>query len=737
MFVNLVGHVAAAILLQSTVEGSQAASIPEQDHPQPNPARAQPGQAVQASPPGAQEQSEIVVRGEKPTVDSRLDRKVYDVSKDLSRTGGSAADLLEHIPFLSVDLDGNVSIRGDSNVQVLVNGRVSAQLSGTSLGAALQQFDASRIAKIEVLTTPPASFSGSTSAGVINIILKPTVSGNSLTLASSVGSAGRFNLAPTGEMTLGFLRLHASLGLRRDVRERNARDHKTIGGEDGMPLLLLDQTRLTKSRRLGATASGGASLTLSGRDHADLDLTYSNRVDHPVYDEDDTSSPSPLAELGLPSSRSHLGRESQFNTSASITLRHDTDAKGNGVNLTASTSESRGMQDFRFVELFSGFPQTLGYLQRTNSLELARQFSLGYDGPLFGADNVSAGYELTLDRASSDQLQTIPAVRGSEALLDPRFSGALRYEQDFNAGFVSYRTSLKKWTVEGGVRVESVGTHLNPSQPVDTSRSYNLDLLPSLHIDRTVGEGGSVNLGYSRRVTRPDAASLIPYPVLQDASTVREPNTDLIPQYTDAVELGFVSGGGSKNRSYTAYFRRTNNALFLTSTVRDGITYVRLGNAGQSESVGAEAARTGRLAPSISYTLSGSVSYNRVSNARGEGDHSEVTYNAKSAATWSISKTSTLQANVTAVGRRPTPEGFLIGYRQLDLGFRQVLSKRVAATITVSDLLATHKDGYEIQESDFAESLTRQQRGRIFSVALSWTPTLKKSNASDRLGYED
>ena len=163
----------------------------------------------------------LVVTAQRPKTQTLIDRQVYTVSGNLQATTGSAADVLNEVPSVDVDADGNVTLRGDPNVTILVDGKRSAQFTGPNAGLSLQQFPASQIDRVEVMTNPPAQYTAEGSAGVINIITKrnrnPGVSGIA---RASVGNDGRYLVRLDGAYNTGPLKLSLGAGYRRDIRER-------------------------------------------------------------------------------------------------------------------------------------------------------------------------------------------------------------------------------------------------------------------------------------------------------------------------------------------------------------------------------------------------------------------------------------------------------------------------------------------------------------------------------------
>lgn len=200
----------------------------------------------------------VVVTAQKTPVQTLIDRKVYSIASDLQSTSGTAADVLNELPSVEVDADGNVSLRGDSNVTILIDGKPSAQLSGAAAGDGLLQFPASDIDRIEVITNPPAQFKADGSGGVINIITKKTrKAGPSGTEQISLGNNRRYVLGAGGNFNTGQLDLSGGLGLRQDDKQRIVTSHRAATDPISTELVLSHQDIEEHLRRLTPSLKAG------------------------------------------------------------------------------------------------------------------------------------------------------------------------------------------------------------------------------------------------------------------------------------------------------------------------------------------------------------------------------------------------------------------------------------------------------------------------------------------------
>lgn len=697
--------------------------------------RSESGQTDQPSSSLLQEPTEIVVRGVETKVVNGLDRKVYDVSGDLAAAGGSAADLLEHIPFVSVDTQGNISIRGDSNVQVLVNGRISPELNGLSVSSALAQLSANRIAKIEIITTPPAQLAGGT-GGIVNIILKSAKDATSFNVNTSLGSAGRFAVSPVAEATFGSLRLNTSLNIRNDIKERSARDVKIIDVEDRNVPQELDQARIIDTRRVVTTVKGGVNLRISQKDSLDLQLSDSIRDDNPILRERSSTNIVNYPYFYYPTYRQRGGDERQINRSASITLRHDTNRTGGGLEVSFSTASGINRQTFSYNELgtFSKLP--VSYVQYSSVFERVSEGSAGYDGPLFGSDNASAGINRSIDQATTSQNQLSSADVGGDFYSSVDFSGYFKYKQVLNAIYLNYRITRGGVTVDGGWRYEHAET-LAGTGGLNSSLAKQANFLPSLHARKRLGASSSFTVGFSRRLTRPDAGDLISFPVLQDGYTIRSPNGNILPQVANTFEASVESGAGSATSSYNVYYKDIENAMVLRSSIFGGVTNSTLVNADHLLSFGIESAKSGRVSRVFKYSISSGISIDRIRSYAYSLSRGVLNYNAKASLTWNINHANVMQASFSSTGLRPMLQGFLVGYQQLDLGFRRTLGRGLSATITVSDIMGTHRDGFQIDDVGFHDRMVRRQHGQIAAFSLTWSASNKTHNTPERFKYEE
>lgn len=318
--------------------------------------------------------STVVVAGKRTDVINEVDRKVYRVDNDLQASSGSAADILNNIPSVDIDIDGNPSLRGDASVTVLIDGKPAGQMQGKNRGVALQSLPAAQIARIEIMTSPSAEFSPDGSGGIINIVTRSTrKTGRSATLGASVGDHGRRNANASGGLNTGPLSLDGAIDLRRDVRERTL----TTDSVAGVEVDHADRFEHNVKDRIGLRA--GAKWSPSERQSVGLELEYANRADQRAFQERAVSGDAIEHRTGR-------GGEPRIDAGASLSAEQKLAHEGEAISLFLQRTHARETEQL-----------TSDTLDGEGALRLR-----AHDGveQLFGMSKATLAYVRALDGAT-------------------------------------------------------------------------------------------------------------------------------------------------------------------------------------------------------------------------------------------------------------------------------------------------------------------------------------------------
>ncbi|HVZ30743.1 MAG TPA: outer membrane beta-barrel family protein [Asticcacaulis sp.] len=675
-------------------------------------------QAPAQTPPAAGGTTTVVVTGQRPQVSRKIDRKVYRVDKDLQSKTGSASDVLNNIPSVAVDMDGNISLRGN-NVTVLVDGKPSPQFSGPLRGDALQQMPADQIEQVEIITNPSAQFKPDGSGGIINIVTKKARKDGTSGVASvNIGNDGRFNAGLSGAATKGPLTLSGGLNFRHDDRARTLDETRTAT-TGGAPVTTA-RGSTDHVRRDGTSTRGSIEYALTDQDKLTASANYSLRTGDRHGSEHDAESTS--AGTTSDTLRTTSGRLRNIDNGASLGFEHKFDQDGEELSVSLQHDSSIEKERYTYLNTFT-VPATgptrdwlrLGYAEATT------EFSADYTLPFGEGHELQLGYDMERNESAFDNAGGPTDATGTNTT-DPALTNAFNYRQVVNAAYATYQTTAGKFGVLAGLRLEQtdVRSHSITGNAV-AARGY-FKVYPTLHLKYTLSDEQSLTASYSRRVERPDAEDVNPYTDHQDVHNLRAGNPNLKPEETDSFELGYTYETAPRSYDLTAYYRRTQNGVTdITTVLSPDVTLTTKQNLLSSRSGGLEFAANGRLLPKLDYTLSGNVYYRQIdANTVGLDTRANVSYSAKTSLNFKPTAADTLQLSGNFNGKRITPQGYVDPVSTYNLGYSHQIRGNLNLVATVSDLLNSQKMHSHIVTTGLNGDITRHQQGRVAFIGLTY-----------------
>ncbi len=555
--------------------------------------------------PAATKLQEVTVVGQKPLIEDKIDRLIYNADQDLTNTGGNAADVLQKVPSLTVDADGNVQLRGSGNVRVLLNGKPSPFLAN-NLAEALKQIPSDQIKSVEVITSPSAKYDAEGTAGIINIITKksfvPGLNGNvGLTLGNRNSSLSSSLYARRGKfgtnLSLSGFQYNVPKGFgmyRKEFRE----------GED----VVTTQTG-------GGRVYGGGGNVQLGLEY-DLDsvnlLSAGVQLNTGRYKGDGsqktiTSESGPYQQIG---NNTH----NQFSPlSADINFGYTRIIKPKQELTVLGQFSQFKMESFIDQNRHTLGDQQLYYLQHNTNQSMNRETTLqtDYVHPFTDKSTLEVGVKSIFRRAySNTQYQVHYPLEDRQDLEDNNFN----YTQDVAAGYLSYKvTLLKNYAAIIGVRYEH--TRLKGAF---TSTQTNLDesyqhIIPSLAVSRTFKENHTLKLSYTQRLQRPHIFLLNPYRDIRDPKSVFYGNPKLAPELSHLYEIGYSTFFKTSSVSTALYVRKINNAIQqVTPEIIDGISQNTFANAGKLLSYGLNVSGSTKPVPALNLNGNLNLYYNQI-----------------------------------------------------------------------------------------------------------------------------
>jgi outer membrane receptor protein involved in Fe transport len=702
-------------------------------------AGAQTHAASSAPAPAKAVVQEVVVVAPTQGKQTRIDRTVYAVADNLQATSGTAAELLNDVPSVAVDPDGNISLRGDSNVTILVDGKPSAQFSGAARGLSLLQFPANQIQRVEILTTPPAQFKAEGSAGVINIITKKSgkaglSGGGQLTF----GDKRRYVFALDGSYNAGKLRMSGGVGLRQEGKERLTTDSRTALDPVSSQFAASQQTIDEFFRRLMPSAKATVDYDLNERQSVGVSFSHRELTGTRYFDQHDLSG-APGGAFAGDSNRHSDGHDWSVDASQGLHFDQKLWRQGETLSLSLQSSASREQERYAYRNTFALPPAAPAFDDlHLNFALLKTEFSADYDLPLANGHEIKLGYDLEADHNAFDDIadNDDPVTRLPTR---PTVVNHFRYRQQVNAAYGQYQAPVGPWQVQAGLRLEAADVSMLQIVGDIPGGRHDFGAYPSLHLDRNIGDMGRLSAGVSRRITRPDPEALNPFLDQQDTHNLRAGNPNLVPQDTWSYELGYTSKWSGVNWGATAYARLDRNSVTdVTQPISADVVLTTKANLPQRRSSGIEFSGNGKLGGKFSYALSGNLFYSQIDAAAlgAAGLRSTTGLNLKASLDWRPTGADTAQVSISRADKRLTPQGYVSAVNLVNLGYKRELRPDVALVLTVSDLFDGQKNQRLITTPQLHDNYVRYQVGRTALVGLVYTFGVSKKAKPNGFEYE-
>ena len=705
---------------------------------------AAPGLAAGAeSPPPPAESSldTIVVQGQKFDVESRIDRKIYSVPDEAQSELGTLSDILSVIPSIDVDPDGIVSLRGDTNVLVLIDGKPATQLQGSKAGENLQSISAKDIERIEILTTPPAQYKAEGAAGVINIITrkrraKEVASGS---LQGSLGDGGRSLVSANGNY--GGKRFSTSLnaGYREDYRQRTVESEVT-GSDPTTGQVLVSRNRIGEHDiRNIPSIDFSSEFDPNDRQSLSGSASWTRRGGLRTYTQVDDST---LGSGAVTSSTERLSRghdpENDYNTTLGFTQKFSQPGETLDLSLHRSISHQRERYDYTNDSFVPSAPTFYNYLTFTEDHGVT-EVDLDYALPLSKTQSFKLGYAFEEDDYGFDNLGADVDPASGVHTINPSLTNDFNYRQHIHAIYQSYQASIRAWTVLAGLRTEYTTTDARQITDKSSTPSRYTDVYPSLHVDRTLSDQSTLSFGASRRVTRPDPSFLNPYVDYEYTPNINAGNPHLRPQFTQSFDLGYEYEGRSTAYGLTGYYRRNKDSFTdVTQYLGGGLSLTTKSNLPRNDSAGIEFNLAGHLFQKLSYSLSGNAFYTQIDAAAlgVPGLKSTTGVNAKAKLDYRPTASDSAQITFTRTDKRLTPQGYISAINVVNLGYKRALTASLSGVATVSDLFSGQRYQRVASTPLFTEVYRRSVEGRVAFVGVIYSFGATKKEKESNFEYD-
>jgi outer membrane receptor protein involved in Fe transport len=667
---------------------------------------------------------EVVVTAERAVMELGLDRKVFNVEKSIAAAGGSAEDLLRQLPSISVDLEGNISLRGSGNVRFLINGRPSG-LVGSDPATYLKSLSATNIERIEVITNPGAAYDPDGTAGLINIVLKnKRDDGFNASINLNAGTGNKFDGSLDMNWRKGKFNSFAGVSGRYDERFfQGFRNQKGVIEDSTFSRrFTFDGDRIRKSTtfKLGTEYNIGKRATLGLQGNYQLEDGQSNndRV---------TSFFNSAGELDSESTRleTEPSDETDYEISADYTTTFKKEGRKLSANLRYSQNDEFEQENYDETILDGNGALLQTVLQQSPALEDRTQIvgQIDYEQAI-GNYKLSAGWRSTLQELTTDS--EFSTFDGAQFIVNAQQSNLFTYEEDIHAVYASFGGKIDAVTFSAGLRVEQAYTTSSLIEPdVDVFENDYLKLYPSVFAGYAFDDNTTLQASYSRRINRPRAGALNPFVDRGDPFNLRSGNPFLLPELINSFELNVQQQHGIGTLTAGIYFRQLNDIISRISISQPGgVTLSTRGNLDRGRNYGIELINTLRIGKKLELTASANGYKSEIIGRADDENIDANGYLFSGNLQGGYELPGDIQAQFTYFYRSPgvRPQGRISTIQSFDLGFRKnILDKKGAITLRVTDLFNTRKYRFDTELSNLTTRSEFQRESRIVYVGFQYS----------------
>jgi outer membrane receptor protein involved in Fe transport len=683
--------------------------------------------------PAAVQLGDVVVQGEKAAMVNELGKTVLNVGKDLASAGGTAADVLQKVPSVTVDNNGQVSLRGNSSVTLYLDGKPAPP------NLRLDQLPASRLETIEVITNPGAQYAAQGTGGIINLVQRkqdqPGWNGDAL---ATVGTRDKYTAALNGNRRVGKFNFSGTVdGLSNRFQGSSALQQvATVEGRTTRTDQVGASTRLQTNYSLRL----GVDYALSNEQRISLTAQHYAEGFHTTQDFATRLAQGPTPAFLLRNQNTEA--DNLYGSRFSSTYRR-TWAAAPGRELTASASYYLDGGTVTTQQRVLDGPASYARNARQQLLDVTiwmPSVQVDYVHPLDKQRRWEAGIktDALLTPGTSDY--AVQAIPGGDFVRRDTGSYRYTYRQLIPQAYGSYRHKAEGWEYQAGLRVEFTGLAAQVL-PTGSASQRIFNLFPSATVARTLPHDQRLQLSYSRRVNRPNFLQLIPLPFYSDARNYVVGTVDLRPEYGHVAELGHQLTWRATTLTTTLFGRFASQSIQSLRTIDtlatrrsgqpDFITRTSYANFGRTASYGLELSLTQTVAKWWKLTANGSYYRNQVASYSGEGTRANFTGTAYVLNQFSPTKTLAVQLSGDYRAPLVVPQGRLLAVYGVDVALRQRLfHDRAALTLRVSDIFNTRRQYTQLAAEGLATDLQTKYETRVGYLGLAWFLGAKKPDGA-------
>ena len=680
---------------------------------------------------------DVVVIAERSTVEIKLDKRVYNVGKDMLVKGGTISDVLDNVPSVTVDAEGNVALRGNENVKILIDGKPSG-LAGINIADALKLLPAESVEKVEVITNPSARYDAEGGGGIINIVLrKGKANGVNGSVMVNAGDPETYGASVNLNKKSDDYNLFSNFGYNNRTSPGNTQVDAEYFNADGTTNRFINERRKNNRNSEGYNANFGIDLNVT------KSLTWTNAL---TFRESDGKNPDNVLfynfdALNNPTfvrNRVNDQKSDDFSMEYSTNFTQKFKEDDHKLTVDMAFSQNRENQTATIYDQILGNPSSLDMQGTTNKTKQQRNlFQVDYVLPIGEKGRFEAGYRGNFSSNLTD-FEVTPVSN---------FSNKLEYVEGVNAFYTQYGSKFDKFSYFVGARYEDSKIEVN-SITLDkyNTKKYN-NLFPSATLNYEFSETSSTSLSYSKRINRPRGFFLNPVSSLSSNINIFQGNPDLDPSLTNAFDLGYLKRWTKLTFNTSAYinitddsfqFIRKESGLFV-----DGVPVILSTPINLSKELRAGFEFNLNYTPYKWWRLNGNFNFYRnetqgdyvYENYLGDVitqnfDNVAVSWFARISSKVSLPYKIDWQTNGSYSAPQTTAQGKILGSASMNLALsKDILKDKGTIAVNVSDVFNSRKRIMDTQiENVFSSHSEMQWRSRQIMMSFTYRFNKKKTD---------
>jgi outer membrane receptor protein involved in Fe transport len=668
--------------------------------------------------------NEVEVVAERSQVEYKIDRKVVNVSKNLTSLGGTAVDALQNTPSIQTEIDGTITLRGSSSFTVLVDGKPSV-LQGSE---ALQQIPAASIDRIEIITNPSAKYDPEGTSGIINVIMKKEHrDGLNGIVNASATSLGQYS----GDFLLNYRTGKFNIFGGIDYNTRPGPGSFKNLRETYYPdtTIILESQGDRSWNRGGTVLRGGVEYFINDRNN----LTLSGNLGNRKFGIDALSKfhaytdPMTIDEYYIQNNDFQVNNEYY-----SMTFNYQLKFEREGHELLAEAfySGNRGNDTQELTDYTTDASWNIidGSSSRDRSLETSDEKDLrikvDYTLPVASNGRFEAGLQSRFDLGVGDYRLERYDPDANDWITDESLSSATEFSRSIQSAYATYSQEFTSLSFLGGLRTEYTDRIITQLTLEEQYRVKRWDFFPSVFLTAKLPANQQIQASYSRRINRPRSWYLDPFPRFFDPYNVMIGNPGLEPEYIGAFELNYQIKIDKSMIALEGYYRQTNNKISRIRTLGpDNILTMTFANLEKDFATGAELMGNTNPAKWWNLMVSGNLYYYNLNteNIDGGSIRSTTAWNVRTSNTFKLKWGTSIQLMSMYNGPSITAQGEREGFFMTNIGIRQDLLKRkISLTLNVRDVFASSKYAYTSEGADFYVRNESVRKSPSIGLTLSY-----------------